>query len=306
MLGVHKSPDEKRHQFRASLFDSSLLQLPGAISPLCAKLIEQKGFQGFYISGAVLSADLGLPDIGLTTATEVTDRGRQISQATNLPSLLDADTGFGEPSNVGRTINALEDAGISACHIEDQLMPKRCGHLDNKSLVSIKDMQLKIRAAHLSRRYNTFTLIARTDARGVEGLDAAIDRAKAYVDAGAEAIFPDALIDEHDFEAFRKAVDVPLIANMTEFGKTKLLSKAALESLGYNAVLYPVTMLRLAMKAMEAGLDAILAEGTQVSLLEEMQHRSDLYTLLNYPAYGTYDKTITNFKVGGETSLVLS
>ncbi|WP_417459303.1 methylisocitrate lyase [Kordiimonas sp.] len=287
----------KRAAFKEALHDAEILQLPGAISPLCARLIEAKGFGGFYISGAVLSADLGLPDIGLTTAGEVIGRAGQMTSASNLPALLDADTGFGEPANVARTVAQIEAAGIAACHIEDQVMPKRCGHLDNKTLVPVHDMVRKIRAAAGAKRSSDFTLVARTDAVGTEGLEAAAERARAYVAAGADAIFADALADEHDFKVFRRAVDVPLIANMTEFGKNRLLDKGTLQDLGYNAVLYPVTMLRLAMHAMEEGLDVIARDGTQLGLVGRMQHRAELYELLNYKAYGTYDATIANFTV---------
>lgn len=297
MLDQTVANEDKRKSFRKALNDREILQLPGAISPLCARLIEAKGFSGFYISGAVLSADLGLPDIGLTTAGEVIGRASQMTSASNLPALLDADTGFGEPANVARTVAHIEAAGIAACHIEDQVMPKRCGHLDNKMLVPVDDMVRKIRAAAGAKRSSDFTLIARTDAVGAEGLEAAAERAKAYVAAGADAIFADALADEREFEAFRSAVDVPLIANMTEFGKTRLLDKQTLQDLGYNAVLYPVTLLRLAMHAMEEGLDVIARDGTQAGLVDRMQHRAALYDLLNYKAYGTYDAAIANFTV---------
>lgn len=297
MLDQTVTIDGKRAAFKQKLHDSEILQLPGAISPLCARMIEAKGFDGFYISGAVLSADLGLPDIGLTTASEVIARAQQMAGSSNLPALLDADTGFGEPANVARSVAQIEAAGVAACHIEDQVMPKRCGHLDNKILVPVEDMVRKIRAAEGAKRSSDFTLVARTDAIGTEGLEAAIERSKAYVGAGADAIFADALADRHDFEVFRSAINVPLIANMTEFGKTRLLDKQELQNLGYNAVLYPVTLLRLAMHAMEEGLDVILREGTQARLVDRMQHRGALYDLLNYKAYGTYDTAIANFTV---------
>lgn len=297
MLDQTVTNDGKRAAFKQKLHDAEILQLPGAISPLCARMIEAKGFGGFYISGAVLSADLGLPDIGLTTASEVIARAQQMAGSNNLPALLDADTGFGEPANVARSVAQIEAAGVAACHIEDQVMPKRCGHLDNKILVPVEDMVRKIRAAESAKRSSDFTLVARTDAIGPEGLEAAIERSKAYVGAGADAIFADALAHQRDFEAFRRAIDVPLIANMTEFGKTRLLDKQELQNLGYNAVLYPVTLLRLAMHAMEEGLDVILREGTQAGLVDRMQHRGALYDLLNYKAYGTYDTAIANFTV---------
>ena len=202
-------------------------QFPGAFNPLSARLIGEKGFDGVYISGAVLANDLGLPDIGLTTLTEVATRAGQIARMTDLPSLVDADTGFGEPMNVARTIQELEHAGLAGCHIEDQFNPKRCGHLDGKNVVDLDTMVKRIAAAADARRDPNFLIMARTDVRGVEGLDAAIDRAKALVDAGADAIFPEAMKDLAEFEAVCKAVDVPVLANMTEFGKSELFTRQA-------------------------------------------------------------------------------
>jgi len=195
MLYASTPAAEKRRLFRGRLASGELLRFPGAFNPLSARLIEQKGFEGVYISGAVLSADLGLPDIGLTTLTEVAGRGQQIARMTELPAIIDADTGFGEPMNVARTIQTLEDAGLAGTHIEDQINPKRCGHLDGKSVVDEDTAVKRIRAAVDARRDQNFLIMARTDVRAVEGLDAAIDRAKALVDAGADAIFPEALRD---------------------------------------------------------------------------------------------------------------
>jgi len=293
----HKSPAEKRIEFRAALKTGKLLRFPGAFSPLVAMLIERQVFEGVYISGAVLSNDLGLPDIGLTTLSEVAQRGRAISQVTDLPAIIDADTGFGEPMNVARTVQELESAGICGCHLEDQQNPKRCGHLDGKSLVSTGDMVKKIRAAATGRHDSDFLLIARTDARASEGLQGAMDRAKAYVDAGADMVFPEALADEAEFAAFRKAIAVPLLANMTEFGKSKLLTTRQLSDLGVNVVIYPVTSLRLAMKAVEDGLAALKKEGTQESLLERMQTRAELYELIRYKDYEQFDESVYRFKL---------
>ena len=292
-----KSSAQKRAGLRAALKSGRLLRFPGAFSPLVAMLIERQGFEGVYVSGAALSADLGLPDIGLTTLSEVAARGGAIARATDLPALIDADTGFGEALNVARTIQTLEDAGLCGCHLEDQVNPKRCGHLDNKSLVSAADMVKKIRAAVSARRDQNFVIMARTDARAAEGLDGAIARAKACVDAGADAIFPEALADEGEFEKFRKAIKVPLLANMTEFGKTKLLTAKQLSDLGINIVIYPVTTLRLAMKAVEAGLAVLKKAGTQESLLKEMQTRAALYELIRYKDYEQFDKDVFNFKL---------
>jgi methylisocitrate lyase len=292
-----KSAPDKRAEFRAALESGKLLRFPGAFSPLVALSVERHGFEGVYISGAALSADLALPDIGLTTLSEVAQRGRSIAGVTNLPAIIDADTGFGGTINVPRTIQELEQAGLCGCHLEDQVNPKRCGHLDNKSLVPTKEMVEKVWAAAEARHDENFVLIARTDARASEGVNGAIERAKAYVDAGADMIFPEALQDEAEFAQFRQALTVPLLANMTEFGKSKLLTTRQLSDLGLNVVIYPVTTLRLAMKAIEQGLSVIQKEGTQASLLDRMQTRAELYELLRYADYAQLDQDIYNFKL---------
>ncbi|MFD7826792.1 methylisocitrate lyase [Kitasatospora sp. NPDC059803] len=295
MLHTRTTPAQRRRALRERLATGRLLTMPGALNPLSARLIQDLGFEAAYLSGAVLAADLGLPDIGLTTATEVAARAQQTTRATDLPVLIDADTGFGEPMNAARTVQLMEDAGLAGLHLEDQVNPKRCGHLDGKAVVPREDMTRRLRAAVDARRDPDFLLMARTDARSVEGLRAAIDRAKAYVDAGADAIFPEALADEAEFEAFRKAVDVPLLANMTEFGKSPLLDARALQDLGYEIALYPVTLLRLAMGAVEDGLRTLAAEGTQESLLPRMQTRSRLYELLGYQDYAAFDSAVFDF-----------
>ena len=297
MLHTRTTPAERRRQLRDGLASGRLLRVPGAVNPFTARLIQESGFDAVYLSGAVLSADLGLPDIGLTTSTEVAARAQQTTRVTDLPVLVDADTGFGEPMNAARTVQLMEDAGLAGLHLEDQVNPKRCGHLDGKSVVPREEMVRRVRAAVDARRDPGFLLMARTDARAVEGLDAAIDRAKAYADAGADAIFPEALADEAEFAAFRAAVDVPLLANMTEFGKGPLLGTAALENLGYNIALYPVTLFRLAMGAVEEGLRVIAAEGTQESLLPRMQTRSRLYEVLGYEEYTIFDSAVFDFTV---------
>ncbi len=289
---------EKRAAFRKNLESGGLLQFPGAYNPMVAMLIEQTGFDGVYVSGAVMANSLGLPDIGMTTLTEVSQTAASIARVTALPTIMDIDTGFGESMSVARTIKELTYLGIAGCHIEDQVNPKRCGHLDNKTLVPATEMVQKVRAAADAKTDPNFLLIARTDARGVEGLDAAIERAKAYVDAGADMIFPEAMAGEAEFEAFRKAIDVPLLANMTEFGKSKLLSKSQLENLGYNLVIYPVTTQRLAMYAVEQGLNAIKKEGSQEAVLDKMQTRSRLYEVLGYEDYNAFDSSLYNFKLG--------
>lgn len=298
MLFPTLTPAEKRKQFRDKLKTGKLLQFPGSFNPLTSMMIEKKGFDGVYISGSVLSNDLGYPDIGLTTLTEVAQRGRQIARTTSLPSIIDADTGWGEPMNVTRTIQEFIEMGLAGCHLEDQMNPKRCGHLDNKSLVSADDMIKKVKAATNGKKLDSnFLIIARTDARASEGLEKAIDRAKAYVDAGAEMIFPEALQDEKEFAAMRKAISVPLLANMTEFGKGKLYTKTELENLGYNMVIYPVTTLRLAMGATEKGLDIIKATGSQNDAVSMMQTRQQLYDLTGYEEYNQFDQNIFNFKL---------
>ncbi len=297
MLFSRKSPAQKRVDFRAALKSGKLLRFPGAFSPLVSMLIERQGFEGVYISGAVLANDLGLPDVGLTTLTEVSQRGRAIARATELPAIIDADTGFGEPMNAARTVQELEELGLCGCHFEDQQNPKRCGHLDGKTLVTADDMIKKIRAAASARRDSNFVIIARTDARASEGLEGAISRAKTYVDAGADMIFAEALADEAEFAKFKKAVPVPLLANMTEFGKSKLLTTRQLADAGVSLVIYPVTSLRLAMKAVEEGLATLKQAGTQESLVEKMQTRAELYELLRYKDYEQFDKDVFNFKL---------
>jgi methylisocitrate lyase len=298
MLYSSVTPADKRARFRERLRTGELLQLPGAFNPLSATLIQDHGFDGVYISGAVISADLGLPDIGLTTLTEVALRARQISRVTDLPTLVDADTGFGEPMNVARTVQEMEDAGVAGLHIEDQVNPKRCGHLDGKAVVDSDTAIQRIRAAVAARRDPNLLVMARTDIRALEGVDAAITRAKQLVDAGADAIFPEAMASLAEFAAVRAAVDVPLLANMTEFGKSELFTTRQLSDVGVNVVIYPVTLLRSAMGAAERTLEFIRKEGTQQSAVSGMQTRSRLYELLDYEGYGAFDSSVFNFTLG--------
>jgi methylisocitrate lyase len=299
MLYSAVTPATKRQLLRERLATGELLRFPGAVNPLSAKLIQDKGFEGVYISAAVLSAELGLPDIGLTTLAEVAQRAGQIARMTDLPAIVDADTGFGEPMNVARTVQTLEDAGVAGLHIEDQVNPKRCGHLDGKSVVDSDTAVKRIRAAATARRDPNLLIMARTDIRatvpGPGGLQAAIDRAKELVDAGADAIFPEAMRDLAEFEAVRKAVDVPVLANMTEFGKSELFTTEQLAGIGINIVIYPVSLLRLAMGAAERGLDTLLAEGSLKPVVAEMQTRARLYELLDYEAYNTFDSNVFTF-----------
>ncbi len=286
------SPSERRRAFRQGLRSGRLLRFPGAFNALSAMLIERSGFEGVYVSGAVVSASLGLPDIGLTTLSEVSEAAREVSRVSALPVLVDADTGFGEPLNAARTVQVLEDAGAAGCHLEDQVNPKRCGHLDGKEVVPVEVMCRRIRAAVLARRDSDFVICARTDARAVEGLQGAIDRTRAYVDAGADLVFPEALSGASEMEALRRSTDVPLLANMTEFGKTELLGADVLEALGFNVAIYPVTLLRLAMGAAARGLQAIASEGSQRDLVPQMQTRAELYELLGYEGYTDFDRTV--------------
>jgi len=298
MLFHKVQPTEKRAKFRADLKSGRLLKFPGAFFPLLAMHFEKAGFDGIYVSGGALSAGLGLPDIGLTTLTEVATIGNQIARVTTLPTLIDADTGFGEPMHAARTIQILEDAGIAGCHIEDQVAPKRCGHLDNKAVVDTQEMAKRIKAAVEGRRDPNFVVMARSDARAVEGLDKTLDRIKAYVDAGADAIFPEAMKDEREFEAVRKAIpNTPMLANITEFGKSRLLTIKELENLGFNIVIWPVSSLRLAMGASIEAFDKLLTEGNLQGSLDRMQHRRDLYELLQYERYNDFDQGLFNFKV---------
>ena len=298
MLHVRTSYSTKRKNFKESLRQGNLLRFVGSFSPLVSLIVEEIGFDGIYISGSVLSNnDFGMPDIGLLSQTELCQRGRQIARVSQLPSIVDMDTGFGSSANVARTVVELQELGLSACHIEDQAFPKRCGHLENKTLISIEEMEKKIKAAKRMKTDSNFVLIARTDARSTEGLKKSIERAKRYVDAGADMIFPEALQSSQEFKDFRRIIHVPLMANMTEFGKSPLLNVKELEDLGYNVVLYPVTALRLAMKAVEDGLREIFHLGSQEKLLEKMQSRKELYEITQYDKYNDFNNGIFDFRI---------
>lgn len=290
-----KQASEKRADFVSALKSGKLLQFPGAYNALVALLVEKTGFDGIYVSGGVMANTLGLSDVGLTTQSEVVQMSSDIAKVSSLPTIMDIDTGFGEVLNVVRTIKEIEYRGLSACHLEDQVNPKRCGHLDNKQIVSTEEMVRKVRAAASAKIDPNFQIIARTDARAKEGLEKTIDRIKSYVDAGANIIFPEALKDESEFEAVRKAIDVPLLANMTEFGKSKLLTRTELENLGFNIVIYPVTTQRLAMKNVEDGLNHIKNIGDQIDIVKNMQSRKRLYEIIDYEKYNEIDNSIFNF-----------
>lgn len=296
MLYEKKSATQKRQELRSRLANKELLQFPGAFNPLSARLIEKQDFDGVYVSGAVMSAELGLPDIGLTTLSEVRLRAEQISRMTALPTLVDADTGFGEAMNLARTVQELEAAGVSAIHIEDQVNPKRCGHLDGKAVVDQSTAIQRISAAVNARIDESLMVMARTDMRATDGLEAAIERMRALEEAGADLLFPEALTSLEEYRIVKSATKVPILANMTEFGKTELFTKAQLAEVGVSIIIYPVSLLRSAMGAAERTLMAIRRDGTQVSEVEQMQTRAELYELLDYKAYEGFDQRV--FKQG--------
>ena len=293
---VEREPIQKRIDFVEKLKSNKILRVPGAYNPLTAKLIEEIGYDAVYVSGGVMANDLGFPDIGLTTLQDVSTRSYLISRVTNLPTIVDIDTGF---KSCKETIETLEEFGISAVHLEDQIEKKRCGHLDNKELITTDAMVKKIKKCVSAKKDENFKIIARSDAMSVEGIDKMIDRCKAYIDAGAEIIFPEALKDEKEFETVRKELNCYLLANMTEFGKSKLFNYKELESLGYNIVIYPVTTQRLAMKNVEDGLKAIFADGHQNNIIDKMQTRKRLYELVEYEKYNSLDEKIYNFSTEG-------
>lgn len=290
-FSLHQSTELKSpgQRFREALA-AGTIAIPGAFNALTARLAERCGFQVIYQSGGSLAAGTaGVPDIGLLTVTEFATQGRYLAQAVSIPVISDADTGFGGPLSVERTVQEFEAAGLAGLHLEDQQMPKRCGHLNGKALISTEEMVAKIRAAKSACRDPAFVIIARTDARGVDGFDAAVSRAEAYLAAGADLIFPEALETAEEFARFRQLVPAPLLANMTEFGKGPLLSVAELAKMGYAAVLFPVTMLRVAMHAVEKAMQELLATGTQLNFVAEMQTRKELYELLGYSEYDQRD-----------------
>jgi methylisocitrate lyase len=256
--------------------------MPGVFNALAARMAERARFEGIYLSGAALSAASGLPDIGLLSMSEFIDQARFITAASGLPLLVDADTGFGGPLNVERAVRELERAEVAAVQLEDQQLPKRCGHLSGKTLVSVEEMEQKIRAAASARLDPDFVIVARTDARSVEGFGAAVGRAQRYLAAGADVIFPEALESRDEFADFRRAVEAPLLANLTEFGRSPALSVAQLDELGYRLALFPVTAFRVAMKAAERALEEMRRSGSQQALLDSMQTRAELYDLLDY------------------------
>lgn len=283
-----------RNKKLRSLIAQKTVQVPGAFNALTARAIEKAGFEAIYVSGAGMSnAVFGLPDVGLTTMSEAVAHAHNICASVNVPVIVDADTGFGEAINAARTVQEMENAGVSGIHLEDQVLPKKCGHLDGKELTSPQDMDEKIRAAVAARRDPDFLIIARTDARGVTSFDDAVDRANRYLDAGADAIFPEALTGADELARFAQLVKAPLLANMTEFGKTPLLPLSELQQMGYRIVIYPQTALRVAFGAITQMLGDLRKNGDQKAWLPKMQTRQELYDLLDYDGLNAIDQAAT-------------
>lgn len=262
---------------------------PGVFSPAVAKLAEKTGFRALYFSGAGFSSLLALPDLGITTLSEVSQATRQITSRVGLPLIVDADTGFGEALNVARTVQELKASGAAALHIEDQVLPKRCGHLAGKELVDADEMVKKLVSAK-EEAGKDLLVIARTDARAVEGMDGAIERARSYSKAGADMIFPEALESRDEFVEFRKKITVPMMANMTEFGKTPYMSAKEFEDMGYNVVIFPVTAFRAMMKSVKEALERLKLEGTQEGMIDQLMTRKEFYALIDYQKYEEADK----------------
>lgn len=296
MVLSHKDFLDRRKRFKKAIHESKGLRFVGSFSPLVSSLIQEKKFDGIYVSGSIISSLKGLPDVGLTTLSEVAQEAENIVKFSDLPSIVDADTGFGEALNCARALGEMEKRGLSGMHIEDQEFPKRCGHLDHKTLISSEDMIKKIQACVRVRRDENFLIIARTDAFSVLGMNEAVKRAKAYAEAGADVIFPEALSSLDVFKEFRDRVKTPLLANMTEFGKTDIISAQSFKNIGYNIIIYPVSTWRLALHAVEKGLET-LSQDKQKELLPVMQTREQLYKLLCYKDYNSFDKETFNFKI---------
>jgi methylisocitrate lyase len=277
-------------RFRELVARGEILQMPGTHNGLAALQAKAAGFEALYLSGAAMSASMGLPDLGIITVDEVCFFIRQVSRAANLPVLVDGDTGYGEALNVMHMVRSFEDAGAAAVHIEDQLLPKKCGHLNDKKLADPVDMAAKIAAAVKARRH--LFIIARTDAVASEGMDAAVARARHYLAAGADAIFPEALHDREMFLEFARRVHAPLLANMTEFGRTPFFTASEFAQMGYKMVIWPASSLRVAAKAQEELFAAISRDGGTQSMLSRMQTRNELYRLIGYHDYEALDASI--------------
>jgi methylisocitrate lyase len=279
----------------SDLLNNKFLSVPGVYSPFSALLAKRKGFKAVYLSGGGLTASMGLPDLGVITLTELAGMVRSIHEITDIPIIVDADTGFGETLSVYRTVKLLEEAGASAIQIEDQVSPKRCGHLNGKEVVSKDNMVEKIRAASAARKDSL--IIARTDARAVTGMDDALERAKTYVKEGADIVFPEALTDREEFRYFAENTDFPLLANMTEFGKTPFIKASEFREMGYRFVIFPVTLFRIAAKAMDDALEALRVQGTQEGIINNMMTRKEQYEVINYDFYQDFDKNIARRKL---------
>jgi len=282
-------PEKGAARLRKLLAKNRAVVAPGVPNPAVAKVAEKSGFRALYFSGAGFSSQLALPDLGVTTLTEVARATREITARTSLPLIVDADTGFGEALNVARTVAELKTAGAAAMHIEDQVLPKRCGHLEGKELVDTDEMVKKVIAARGAAN-KELLVIARTDARSVEGIDSAIERARSYERAGADMIFPEALESREEFVEFRRKIDSPMMANMTEFGKTPYMNVKEFESMGYNLVIFPVTAFRAMMKAAQDALQTLMAEGTQKGIIKDLMTRKEFYDLIDYYAYEKMDE----------------
>jgi methylisocitrate lyase len=285
-------------RFRALLARPDILQMPGAHNGMAALQAKAAGFEALYLSGAAMTASMGIPDLGMITVDEVCFFVRQIARSAGVPLLVDGDTGYGEALNVMHMVRSFEDAGAAAVHIEDQLLPKKCGHLNDKKLADPRDMAAKIAAAVRARRH--LYIVARTDAAASEGIDGAVARAKAYLQAGADAIFPEALTSVEMFREFaRRLPNVPLLANMTEFGRTPFFTAAEFEQMGYKIVIWPVSSLRVANKAQERLFAAIRRDGGTQKMLDEMQTRAELYSTIGYQDYEALDASIISSVVPG-------
>ena len=274
-----KSPGE---QLRDLIDGDQSIIVPGVSSSIVAMMAQQIGFSSLYVSGAATSNNLGLPDVGLITMSEVIDLSTSIINSVSVPLIIDVDTGFGDVLNVSRTVKSFEQIGVAGIQLEDQVLPKKCGHLDGKQLVSPEEMAAKIIMATKSKTNPNFFIIARTDARGVNGFDDSLSRAKLYLESGADMIFPEALENESEFIEFAKKIDAPLLANMTEFGKSPYLSVEQFQNMGYSIILFPVTVLRSMLKAADSSLRELKLKGTQVGLLDKMLKRSEIYEIINY------------------------
>ena len=290
LIGQSLPAEPAGERFAKLIRRGGILRMPGAYNGLAALQAQRQGFEALYLSGAAISASMGLPDLGIITIEDVCFFIRQVSRASGLPVLVDGDTGYGEALNVMHMVRAFEDAGAAAVHIEDQLLPKKCGHLNDKRLAAPEDMAAKIAAAARARRH--LFIIARTDAAASEGLDGAVARAKRYLDAGADAIFPEALTTEDMFREFARRVKAPLLANMTEFGRTPYFTAAQFEAMGYRMVIWPVSALRIAAKAQEQLYAVIRREDGPRSLIGQMQTRQELYETISYADYEALDASI--------------